>query len=82
VALPDHRRGGLPPRRLIVFLQDGIRPERATLRVNGTAWQFRHALIQDHLTNITRPIVLRRRADTGDRDADRQLAQLLRKTPG
>jgi hypothetical protein len=78
VTLPAHRRGGLLPRRLIVFLQDGIRPERATLRVNGTAWQFRHALIQDHLTNTTRPMVLRRRADTGDRSAAQQLARLLR----
>jgi hypothetical protein len=78
VSLPAHRRGGLLPRRLIVFLRDGIRPERATLRVNGTAWQFRHALIQDHLTNTTRPMVLRRRADAGDGDAARQLAELLR----
>jgi tetratricopeptide (TPR) repeat protein len=77
VALPAHRRGGLLPRRLIVFLQDGIRPERAILRVNGTAWQFRHALIQDHVMNTTRPMVLRRRTDAGDRTAARQLAALL-----
>ena len=76
--LPAHRRGGLLPRRLIAFLQDGIRPERATLRVNGTAWQFRHALIQDHLTNTTRPMVLRRRADVGEGDAAWQLAEVLR----
>jgi hypothetical protein len=78
VTLPAHRRGELLPRRLVAFLQDGIRPERATLRVNGTAWQFRHALIQDHLTNTTRPMVLRRRADAGDREAAHQLVTLLR----
>jgi hypothetical protein len=76
--LVRHRRGELLPRLLIAFLQDGIRPERATLRVNGTAWQFRHALIQDHLTNTTRPMVLRHRADAGDWFAARELAQLLR----
>jgi len=78
VTLPARRRGELLPRRLIAFLQDGIRPERATLRVNGTAWQFRHALIQDHLTNTTRPMVLRRAADAGDRPAAWELARLLR----
>jgi tetratricopeptide (TPR) repeat protein len=78
VTLPAHRRDELLPRRLIAFLQDGIHPERATLRVNGTAWQFRHALIQDHLANTTRPMVLRRRADAGDGSAARELAGLLR----
>jgi hypothetical protein len=77
VSLQARRRGGLLPRRLIFFLQDGIRPERATLRVNGTAWQFRHALIQDHLTNSARPMVLRRAVDAGDWVARRQLAELL-----
>ena len=31
------------------FLDDGLHPDRATMRVNGHAWQFRHAKIQDHL---------------------------------
>ncbi|MFC6023702.1 tetratricopeptide repeat protein, partial [Plantactinospora solaniradicis] len=66
------------PRRLIGFLDNGTDPDRAILRINGNAWQFRHAIIQDHLTEIAQPHILRRRADAEDGYAARQLAGLLR----
>jgi len=43
----------------------------------GTAWQFRHALLQDHLARKTYLQHLRTRADAGDRAAAFLLAELL-----
>lgn len=65
------------PLHLIGFLNDGVNPQRATMRVNGAAWQFRHAIIQDHLLHHSRPVILRRHADAGDWYSARQLAKLL-----
>jgi len=78
----DEPAGVLVPRSLLPFPhhrlgQPGHRIE--TLRTNGDAWQFRHARIQDHLIDHARAAILRRRADTGDRDAAWQLVWLLRK---
>ncbi|MGC4806823.1 NACHT domain-containing protein [Micromonospora sp. DT233] len=70
--------GSILPRRLIAFLEDGTRPERVTLRASGTAWQFRHAAIQDHLLEIAQPQILRRRLDAGDLSVARPLTRLLR----
>ena len=67
----------LLPVRTIWFLNDGLTPERAVMRLNGTAWQFRHAIIQDHLLTYSRTAVMRRRADAADPHAARQLAELL-----
>ncbi|SNY34383.1 tetratricopeptide repeat protein [Paractinoplanes atraurantiacus] len=66
------------PVRLIAFLTDGTDPDRATLRVNGTAWQFRHANIQDHLLRTTQIDLLRRRARSGVLEATENTFQLLR----
>ncbi|WP_344350344.1 hypothetical protein [Catellatospora coxensis] len=71
-------REPLLPRRLIQFIQDGTSPDVAVMRVNGTVWQFRHALIQDHLLDHSRAENLRRRADAGDGEAAWELAGLLR----
>jgi len=67
-------RGWLPW-RLWAFLDDAHR--RGTLRQAGTAWQFRHALLQDHLARKVHPEHLRVRADAGDREAAWRLAELL-----
>jgi hypothetical protein len=71
-------RVALLPWRLIAFLNDGTHPDRATLRINGNSWQFRHAIIQDQLIRRARLTNRRRRADAGDRAAGRELARLLR----
>ncbi|GAA4630936.1 hypothetical protein GCM10023196_058310 [Actinoallomurus vinaceus] len=63
-------RGHLPW-RLWVFLDDAH--HRGTLRQAGTAWQFRHALLQDHLGARVRGT----RVGTGDQTAARKLADLL-----
>jgi hypothetical protein len=39
------------PIRLLGFLADGTRPERATFRINGTVWEFRHANIQARMVH-------------------------------
>ena len=67
-------RGRLPW-RLWTFLEDGH--ARGTLRQAGTSWQFRHALLQDHLARMTYLDHLRVRADAGDRDAAQRLVDLL-----
>ncbi|XVV17136.1 hypothetical protein ACQP2X_22985 [Actinoplanes sp. CA-131856] len=68
----------LLPLTLIGFLTDGTHPDRATLRINGNAWQFRHAEIQDHLLRHARLELSRRRAAAGDERAAKQLVRLLR----
>ncbi|WP_196421004.1 hypothetical protein [Actinoplanes aureus] len=78
LALSTRAAGSMLPRRLVALLTEGTRPERNTIRVNGTAWQFRHANIQDHLSTAAHTNLLRRRADAGDGPAARQLAGLLR----
>jgi hypothetical protein len=65
---------GWLPWRLWMFLEDGHR--RGALRQAGTAWQFRHVLLQDHLARQISQAHLRSRAD-GDSRAARQLAELL-----
>ncbi|MEV6847780.1 tetratricopeptide repeat protein [Actinoplanes sp. NPDC051411] len=66
------------PVRLFAFLSDGTHPDRATLRVNGAAWQFRHANIQDHLLRTVQVDLLRRRARSRTLEASEQTVQLLR----
>ncbi|MDG4834206.1 tetratricopeptide repeat protein [Solwaraspora sp. WMMD1047] len=78
IVLSTQTAGSMLPRSIDALLTDGTRPERNTIRVNGTAWQFRHAIIQDHLAPTTHTRLLRRRADTGDWSAAEQLAGLLR----
>lgn len=67
-------RGWLPW-RLSEFLDDGHR--RGTFRQNGTAWQFRHALLQDHLARPIHLRKLRRGVESGDRAAVGPLVGLL-----
>ncbi|WP_239341848.1 effector-associated domain EAD1-containing protein [Frankia sp. CiP3] len=67
-------RGQLPP-RLWSFLADAH--SRGVLRQAGAAWQFRHAALQDHLTDRARTDHLRRRADAGDERAAERLANRL-----
>jgi hypothetical protein len=67
-------RGWLPW-RLWTFLDDAYR--RGVLRQAGTAWQFRHALLQDHLAREVRLDSLRARANIGDRAAASLLDQTL-----
>jgi NACHT domain len=66
---------GRLPWRLWAFLNDAH--ARGALRQAGTSWQFRHALLQDHLARKTYLEHLRARADAGDKTAARQLADLL-----
>jgi predicted negative regulator of RcsB-dependent stress response len=68
---------GWLPWRLWAFLDDAH--SRGALRQAGTTWQFRHALLQDHLARKTNLEHLRARADGGDSYAGRQLAELLAK---
>ncbi|MEU7874430.1 hypothetical protein [Dactylosporangium sp. NPDC049140] len=72
--------GGPPllPVRLLAFIEDGAGPERNTLRVNGIGWQFRHALIHDHLAHPVRESLLRRRSRAGSIRATARLSELLR----
>jgi tetratricopeptide (TPR) repeat protein len=63
------------PVQLWNFLDDAH--HRGALRQAGTAWQFRHALLQDHLARTTHQYRLRTLADTGDQDAADRLADLL-----
>jgi tetratricopeptide (TPR) repeat protein len=67
-------RGWLPL-RLWTFLDDAHR--RGMLRQAGTTWQFRHALLQDHLARDVHREHLRARADAGDRNAGRRLVDVL-----
>ena len=66
---------GWLPWRLWAFLDDAH--SRGVLRQAGTVWQFRHALLQDHLARNTLLDHLRARADAGDGRAACQLAELL-----
>ena len=67
-------RGWLPW-RLWAFLEDAR--YRGILRQAGTVFQFRHALLQDHLAQETRIKYWHIRADTGSRYASPRLAQVL-----
>ena len=51
--------------------------QRGVLRQAGTAWQFRHALLQDHLVDAVREDIVRARVKAGDRHASIELADLL-----
>ena len=66
---------GWLPWRLWSFLEDAH--SRGALRQAGTTWQFRHALLQDHLARNTYLRHLGARADAGDENAALRLAQLL-----
>ncbi|HZM74939.1 MAG TPA: NACHT domain-containing protein [Candidatus Limnocylindrales bacterium] len=70
-------RGQLPW-RLVAFVEDAHR--RGVLRLAGTSWQFRHALLQDHLVRDWRLQRLRARADAEDTyfGGDLYAAQLAR----
>ena len=63
------------PWRLWTFLEDAH--FRGTLRQAGTSWQFRHALLQDHLARTIYFDHLQARADAGDWSAAWRLADLL-----
>ncbi|MEW2355765.1 hypothetical protein [Spirillospora sp. NPDC029432] len=67
-------RGWLPW-RLWPFLSDAL--DRGILRQAGTAWQFRHALLQDHLARSVVPRQLRARAEAGSAYARYQLVDVL-----
>lgn len=66
---------GLLPWRLSVFLQDA--QLRGVLRQVGMSWQFRHAVLQDHLAAGAREAHLRAQGDAGDHFAAMQLAREL-----
>ncbi|MFY1672792.1 NACHT domain-containing protein [Plantactinospora sp. WMMB334] len=68
------RRGYLPW-RLWTFLDDAYR--RGVLRRSGTAYEFRHVLLQNHLARQAAPDILRRLARGGDRVAADELADVL-----
>ena len=63
---------GWLPWRLWTFLDDAH--ERGVLRRAGTAWQFRHVLLQNHLGRRIQLEQTRIRAEAGDRDAAWQMA--------
>ncbi|MCG5446157.1 hypothetical protein NIE79_004724 [Micromonospora sp. NIE79] len=67
-------RGWLPW-RLHRFLADAHR--RGVLRRAGPVYQFRHAILQDHLAQALHPHQLRARFDVGDHSAVKPLAELL-----
>jgi tetratricopeptide (TPR) repeat protein len=71
-------RASLLPTRIVTLLKDGTHPDRGTIRVNGSAWQFRHAVIQDHLLRHARLLVLHRRVDAGTWSAALALVGLVR----
>jgi len=79
LALYRSRQGINPlPLRLIAFLRHGADPVVSTLRNSGAVWQFRHAIIQDHLI---KPVHLERtyvQTDEEDRVVARALAASLR----
>jgi len=68
-------RGELPY-RLLTFLDDAH--NRHVARTAGPVWQFRHALLQDHLARHGRLRVTSRRASAGHSVAAWELAGLLR----
>ncbi|MBQ1014064.1 NACHT domain-containing protein, partial [Micromonospora sp. M51] len=67
-------RGWLPW-RLRSFLADSH--DRGVLRSTGSGQQFRHVILQDHLSRSVREHHLHRRAKDGDISASHQLATLL-----
>lgn len=66
---------GWLPLRLGVFLRDAH--QRDVLRQTGTAWQFRHLLLQDHLAQARDAHHVRARAAHGDPGAVSRLAGVL-----
>jgi thioredoxin-like negative regulator of GroEL len=66
---------GRLPWRFWAFLEDAY--SREVLRHDGTAWQFRHGLLQDHLAQKVRLEHLRALASAGDGNAANSLADLL-----
>lgn len=66
---------GWLPWRLRRFLDDAH--HRGVLRQAGTVYQFRHAILQDHLAATLHTDQLRARADAGDEHAARRLAAML-----
>ncbi|GAA0713276.1 hypothetical protein GCM10010199_12180 [Dactylosporangium roseum] len=68
---------GWMPWRLQRFLKDAH--ERGVLRQAGSAYQFRHVLLQDHLARTVQRKHLRAQADAGSKDAAKRLVELLAK---
>ncbi|MFI6393931.1 hypothetical protein [Nonomuraea sp. NPDC050540] len=66
---------GKLPWRLWAFVEDAH--QRQMLRQAGSAWQFRHALLQDHLADASHLDHLRGRAKLGGPRARLELARLL-----
>jgi thioredoxin-like negative regulator of GroEL len=66
---------GWLPWRLEAFYHDAH--HRGVLRQAGLVYQFRHALLQDHLASVIHLRQLRTRADAGDGYARNRLAELL-----
>ncbi|GAA2912058.1 hypothetical protein Acy02nite_90140 [Actinoplanes cyaneus] len=64
------------PLQLLAFIRDGY--ERNVFRRNAGVWQFRHALLQDHLGLDFRLVTLRKAA-ASDESARWDLAELLRR---
>ena len=63
------------PWRLWTFLDEAH--SRGILRLAGTAWQFRHALLQDHLASHTRLRYLLSRVEVGDQYATGLLIDVM-----
>ncbi|MEV4706207.1 NACHT domain-containing protein [Actinoplanes sp. NPDC049316] len=66
---------GWLPWRLGRFLR--IAHRRGVLRRDGTVYQFRHAILQDHLSQLPRAVHLRNLSDDSDLDAALTLADLI-----
>ena len=66
---------GWLPWRLGRFLQEAHR--RGVLRRDGTVHQFRHAILQDHLSQLPRAVHLRNMSDDSDLNAALTLADLI-----
>ncbi|MBW4704654.1 hypothetical protein [Micromonospora sp. RL09-050-HVF-A] len=66
---------GWLPWRLQSFLAGAH--HHGVLRQTGTVYQFRHAILQDHLKDTARTYHLQLQADAGDRHAAVRLADLL-----
>jgi hypothetical protein len=62
------------PVMLSRFLRDGTEPERATFRVNGRAWEFRHANIQARMVHNA---LVKRRALRLNLDEAKRLERFL-----
>jgi hypothetical protein len=65
---------GRLPWRLVTFLEDARL--RGALRVAGDSWQFRHVVLQDHLSDKVQPANLWVRIESGRTSAVNRLADL------